>query len=548
MHHTFLHTTKIILASFALVLFVVALASLGGLPAGSAQAAAGDDVNGYAWSDNIGWISFDDGNVNVDEVTGAFSGYAWSDNIGWINFAPEASGAPESPKTGVFVDLAAEGDPKPVTGWARACSVFSVPGSCVGLLKSETARGGWDGWIKMSGSWTDGVTLDTTTNTFSGYAWGDIIFGWIDMKGVTYGGAPAVAEATLSVTLTPETQSVESETNANITWQVSNATDGCTDTPTGWWKKSDGTAITLNASGDGSGTVSVGPITEPSAYSLECSDSSGSVSDSANVNVNPFIKSFVACNGANCGTSTTILNEGAVYFKWITANYESGDVCTLARNDGSAVTVSSGSAIDCTAESPCTASDSITLGGGSSETHRYTLTCAPDEKTATVYVRPYDFILEANPTNIRVTSVGRIGDATAVGTGGVSDKTTIIAITSAAYNNTITLFVNDNSAYAATLGLDPFLLYDHTYHFQLVPLETDSTPPSETTGQGNLPQGRYLYGIKFWIESAEPLPAVSDTPITVVGDPTPASSNSGDERTVQVHLNSRLFDPQYKEI
>src|SRR3989344_6655568 len=99
MHHTLLHTTKIILASFALVLFVAALASLGGFSIDPVRAAAGDDVNGYAWSDNIGWISFNDGNVNIDEATGAFFGSAWSDAVGWINFASDASGAPESPKT-----------------------------------------------------------------------------------------------------------------------------------------------------------------------------------------------------------------------------------------------------------------------------------------------------------------------------------------------------------------------------------------------------------------------------------------------------------------
>src|SRR3989344_900567 len=130
MHHTLLHTTKIILASFALVLFVAALASLGGFSADPVRAAAGDDVNGYAWSDNIGWISFDgtDYGVDIDDTAGptygAFSGYAWSDAVGWIDFtgplAASESSRPESPDTGVTVDFT-DGA---VTGWAGAGSVF----------------------------------------------------------------------------------------------------------------------------------------------------------------------------------------------------------------------------------------------------------------------------------------------------------------------------------------------------------------------------------------------------------------------------------------
>src|SRR4030043_165646 len=67
----------------------------------SEKAAAGtaDNVSGFAWSENIGWISFNcknaelpdprctiDYGVNINPTTGVFSGYAWSENIGWIRF------------------------------------------------------------------------------------------------------------------------------------------------------------------------------------------------------------------------------------------------------------------------------------------------------------------------------------------------------------------------------------------------------------------------------------------------------------------------------
>lgn len=42
------------------------------------------DLSGYAWGENIGWINMDD--VSINSTTGIFSGYAYSGNIGWISF------------------------------------------------------------------------------------------------------------------------------------------------------------------------------------------------------------------------------------------------------------------------------------------------------------------------------------------------------------------------------------------------------------------------------------------------------------------------------
>lgn len=45
-------------------------------------------LRGYAWSGNIGWITFEpQGNPRIDYTTGSLVGYAWSGNIGWINLA-----------------------------------------------------------------------------------------------------------------------------------------------------------------------------------------------------------------------------------------------------------------------------------------------------------------------------------------------------------------------------------------------------------------------------------------------------------------------------
>jgi len=45
-------------------------------------------LRGYAWSGNIGWITFENsGNPRINFATGALEGYAWSGNIGWINLS-----------------------------------------------------------------------------------------------------------------------------------------------------------------------------------------------------------------------------------------------------------------------------------------------------------------------------------------------------------------------------------------------------------------------------------------------------------------------------
>lgn len=142
-----------------------------------AQAGSGDNVSGWAWSDNIGWISFNctndnscgaiDYGVKIDSVTGNFSGYAWSDNIGWIDFAP-TSGFPGAPNTGTHYDSATGN----VTGWAKILTL------------------GNDGWIKMSddsvGVWNGkGVKINNISGDFSGWAWNpgdDPGIGWISFN------------------------------------------------------------------------------------------------------------------------------------------------------------------------------------------------------------------------------------------------------------------------------------------------------------------------------------------------------------------------------
>lgn len=131
------------------------------------------NLSGYAWSDNIGWVSFNcsdlgtcgavDYGVDID-ANGILSGYAWSDNVGWVSFnSSDLTGCP--------------------SGTCNA-KLNSGTGVLSGWIKALAADGnGWDGWISLSGSNPDyGPTLNTTdpnNQIFEGYAWGDEVVGWV---------------------------------------------------------------------------------------------------------------------------------------------------------------------------------------------------------------------------------------------------------------------------------------------------------------------------------------------------------------------------------
>ena len=133
-----------------------------------AQAGTGDNVSGWAWSENIGWISFNNttggGGVNYGVNIGSdgiFSGYAWSENIGWISFnQSELSGCP-SGTCRAEVNLSNY----EVSGWARALSYGD----------------GWEGWIRLRGS-NYGVKINDATQEFEGWAWSDMVIGWISFN------------------------------------------------------------------------------------------------------------------------------------------------------------------------------------------------------------------------------------------------------------------------------------------------------------------------------------------------------------------------------
>ncbi|OGZ29733.1 MAG: hypothetical protein A2931_00320 [Candidatus Niyogibacteria bacterium RIFCSPLOWO2_01_FULL_45_48] len=188
------------------------------------------NLSGWAWSETIGWISFNStegggSNYGVTAASnGRLSGYAWSENIGWLTFNQgDLGGCPNSPCQANFDD-----DSGAVTGWARALS----------------NGGGWDGWISLSGS-NYGVSANQCS--WSGWAWGSDVVGGISFNSADYGGGisygvngsgdactafaatlsalPSSGYAPLSTTLTGGVSGGTGTINYTFWWDCSNASD-----------------------------------------------------------------------------------------------------------------------------------------------------------------------------------------------------------------------------------------------------------------------------------------------------------------------------------
>ena len=177
--------------SFLIIIFILVLALFYFHHPKKVLAGTNDNVWGWAWSGNIGWIKFNNctdpsnpatcGNINYGvniSTDGNLTGYAWSENIGWIWFDPPGP-YPSSPNYSARVDLTS-GE---ISGWAKA------------IAGGTSGSGGWDGWIKLRGTiqggGSYGVSIATTTGPireFRGWAWGgddnasEAVIGWISFN------------------------------------------------------------------------------------------------------------------------------------------------------------------------------------------------------------------------------------------------------------------------------------------------------------------------------------------------------------------------------
>jgi hypothetical protein len=180
---------------------IAALFSVNGLifyGAENVKAGSEHNTSGYAWSENIGWISFNnltDGSsdsygVNVDLNNDKLSGHAWSENIGWISFERSETGPPPSndpcPDGTCIAKITPLGQLGKsnvyIKGWARA-------------LAGEDYDDGWDGWIRFDHGQSNESYIDVNGD-WHGWAWGGEVVGW-----VSFNGADADAGGDYKVTL-----------------------------------------------------------------------------------------------------------------------------------------------------------------------------------------------------------------------------------------------------------------------------------------------------------------------------------------------------------
>ncbi|MFN3188330.1 MAG: hypothetical protein ACK42D_02180 [Candidatus Paceibacteria bacterium] len=228
-------TISSLFSTLKVIAIAMFLFAIYGLAPAQAQIPSGLELDGYAWSSNIGWISLNCrtggagggdicGTSNyrlvVNPSTQAVTGYAWSSNIGWVRFGgltnfPTGGGtvASNANVTGTYPDLT-------VRGWARACAgTASSVGNC-GSSATNPVSGGWDGWLALSGT-NYGVRPHIST---ASYAWGSTVVGWVDMSSRVRWYSPT----TLTGTGCTITTAGQSTCNGSLTWSfapdVSNPT------------------------------------------------------------------------------------------------------------------------------------------------------------------------------------------------------------------------------------------------------------------------------------------------------------------------------------
>lgn len=221
------------------------------------EASATDNLSGYAWSENIGWISFnctDTGTCATSpygvtvSATGALSGYAWSENIGWVSFnAGDVSGCPSGTCAPSFDKISGN-----VTGWAKALS----------------AGGGWDGFISLSGI-NYGVSVSGCA--WGGWAWGSDVVGWVSFGGANGGTVTGTGNACKgnppTLTFGANPTSVYAGATSTLTWTVTGTADSC-------WASGAWTGWKAFSPGAHTEVVTVGSST--ATYSIECWNSGAS--------------------------------------------------------------------------------------------------------------------------------------------------------------------------------------------------------------------------------------------------------------------------------
>jgi hypothetical protein len=159
----------------------IALAASIIILAAANAAAQGTPGQGFAWSENAGWINFSPTTAGSLAFPDHLEGYAWAESVGWIKLGIYTGGGSYTYTNSSATDWGVNRSGTTLTGFAW----------------SETS--GWITFAPLAG----GATIDPVTGAVSGFVWSENL-GWIHMHstvppyGVAFASAPVSQVPTLS--------------------------------------------------------------------------------------------------------------------------------------------------------------------------------------------------------------------------------------------------------------------------------------------------------------------------------------------------------------
>ena len=169
-----------------------------------------DELTGWMWSSNIGWVSTNckttntctlnnangidyavkiDNDLNNTSGYGLLSGYAWSSNIGWISFQPMATGCPSVSSyssdclpRAIYNSSTSGPD---IIGWAQVVKTGEwISLSCLnGNSTNQCNTSDFKIQYSPNGNLN---TPDPNGGAVTGFAWGGDIVGWLKFDSVIW--------------------------------------------------------------------------------------------------------------------------------------------------------------------------------------------------------------------------------------------------------------------------------------------------------------------------------------------------------------------------
>ena len=357
-------------------------------------------LSGFAWMDAPqeplepgGWLSFSGPTYNVlaYSATGDLAGYAWSDMFGWLSFnTADVAGCPSAPcQPNVNPSTGA------VTGWARF------------IAAPTGTTDEWNGWVHLSGS-NYGVTYDSATERFGGYAWGENYIGWIHFANNASCSLYCVTmspltppEAGIHIVTVPSSASwtlnpgaINGTGSGNATVTPSQGGTSYTVTPGGAPSGYDYPPTITNSQGGG-GVALILPNSSTTFTIIYSASFNYSLSNNGNVSVQ---KAGVPQSGQNIITATNTAGTG-----------QSVSLSASGLPSGTSIGFSNQGCVP-SPGSPCNFTATITVQPAApSGTYSITITGSPLNRTTT-----FDLVITDSP-NVIVTctatpSSSRVGD------------------------------------------------------------------------------------------------------------------------------------------